>query len=435
MNVAEFRRIFQLPQATDNNHAGFVDPLTFGQMEALPYSLIHPANLIPYLRFAKIIIDYYMTENPDISCRVHDNYQRVENDDLVKNIFNSGKNKGGAGMKIPDWMLIKAMKLTNYYKMYAAVFQVDVPRTQSQPIESTQGMHRTPSTPRSPNPVTTKEEEETVRDEFELKRRIKGKETLQVLTVTTEDAPSSANKEKIKELMVTAPSPSSSTPSSSLPKPKTGCFKRCKNCIHQMCGCYGLLFGHLTKTFMLKKNFNELFEMQYQALKEMLPSMVNREVNKIAKITIPIYVVEGLLLETQQIQDDVAAMIDEAIQKEHKNLRIEFENTTTATAYQPSAIFPRDHDDYRDDDAHPEGENNAKRQKISEHGTYSLGESSYGQAIEQEKNPLSLGTQEQLDEFDSWMEDAGIDDDEVPDDKVSQEVLEEMSGETDTSKQ
>ncbi|GJV02075.1 hypothetical protein Tco_1335644 [Tanacetum coccineum] len=32
MNVADFKRIFQLPQATDNNHAGFVDPSTFGQM-------------------------------------------------------------------------------------------------------------------------------------------------------------------------------------------------------------------------------------------------------------------------------------------------------------------------------------------------------------------------------------------------------------------
>ncbi|GKD18793.1 hypothetical protein Tco_1207951 [Tanacetum coccineum] len=81
MNVADFRRIFQLPQATDNNHVGFVDAPTFD---------------------TKIIIDYYMTEHLNISRRVHDNYHRVKNDDLVKNIFNSGKNKDEAGMKIPD---------------------------------------------------------------------------------------------------------------------------------------------------------------------------------------------------------------------------------------------------------------------------------------------------------------------------------------------
>ncbi|GKB36611.1 hypothetical protein Tco_0881553 [Tanacetum coccineum] len=77
---------------------------------------------------------------------------------------------------------------------------------------------------------------------------------------------------------------------------------------------------------------------------------------------------------------------------------------------------------------------NAKRQKTSKHGTYSLGESSSGQAMEQEPNSSGSGTQEQLDEFDAWMEDVGTDDDEVPDDKVSQELVEEMSEEIDEAK-
>ncbi|GKC30823.1 hypothetical protein Tco_1038117 [Tanacetum coccineum] len=386
-----------------------------------------------------------MTENPDISRRVHDNYHRVENDDLVKNIFNSRKNKDGARMKIHDWMLTKAMKLTDHYKMYVAMFRVEVPTTQSQQIESTQGTHRTPSALRSPNPVTTEgessaphfeaqqnvakvnehledeeldhllegnenvnvdefmndifnsqedldtrieprsdkespkakidadmvivnaneEEEESAGDEFELKRRIKGngieetrslpppppnrsprthitplytdKETLQELTVITDDAPSSVNKDKLQELT----------------------------------------------TFMPKKNFNELSEMLYQALKEMLPCMVNREVNKIAKMIVPIYIAEGLLLERQKTQSDVAA------------IRIKFEKITIATACRLSATRPRDHDDYQENDAHPEGESN---------------------------------------EFDAWMEDVGTYDDEVPDDKVSQELVEEMLEEIDEAK-
>ncbi|GKA34265.1 hypothetical protein Tco_0720694 [Tanacetum coccineum] len=39
-----------------------------------------------------------------------------------------------------------------HYRMYAEVFGLDVPLTQSQPTESTQGTHRTPSAPRSPTP-------------------------------------------------------------------------------------------------------------------------------------------------------------------------------------------------------------------------------------------------------------------------------------------
>ncbi|GJU90706.1 hypothetical protein Tco_1303129 [Tanacetum coccineum] len=42
--------------------------------------------------------------------------------------------------------------------MYAEVFGLDVPLTQSQPTESTQGTHRTLSAPRSPNPKMDKVE-------------------------------------------------------------------------------------------------------------------------------------------------------------------------------------------------------------------------------------------------------------------------------------
>ncbi|GJU95830.1 hypothetical protein Tco_1320586 [Tanacetum coccineum] len=74
---------------------------------------------------------------------------------------------------------------------------------------------------------------------------------------------------------------------------------------------------------MLKENFNQLSAMLYEALKEMLPSMVNKEVNKITKTSVIIYVAEGLQLERQKIQAKVAAMISEAIKKEQDNLYVE----------------------------------------------------------------------------------------------------------------
>ncbi|GKD67196.1 hypothetical protein Tco_1309304, partial [Tanacetum coccineum] len=96
--------------------------------EALHYSLEHPTTLIPYPRFTKLIVGHYMTAYPELSRRVRDKYHNLEHDEMVKSIFNLGKNKVGVGMK------------------------VDVPTTQSQPIESTQGMHRITSSPRTPNP-------------------------------------------------------------------------------------------------------------------------------------------------------------------------------------------------------------------------------------------------------------------------------------------
>ncbi|GJW41986.1 hypothetical protein Tco_0070785 [Tanacetum coccineum] len=226
LTLDDFRTIFHLPQANDNNHDSFVPPPSFLDMvpfyknelgftmelktsssfkttgllqpwqtlckifskclttrvtgwdqpplqimqmmycfinnihvdyaellwEGLYYSLHHPTSSIPYPRFTKIIISHYMTNFPEISRRARDIYHNLKDDDIMKNIFNSGRHKDRVGMKIPDWMILDEMKHTEHYRMYAEVFGIDVPLTQSQPTESTQGTHRTPSAPRSPNP-------------------------------------------------------------------------------------------------------------------------------------------------------------------------------------------------------------------------------------------------------------------------------------------
>ncbi|GKE04549.1 hypothetical protein Tco_1396567, partial [Tanacetum coccineum] len=120
--------------------------------EGFYYSLHHSTTSIPYPWFTKIIIGHFMTIFPEISRRARDKYHNLSDDDLMKNIFNSGRYKDKVGMKIPDWMITDEMKLTEHFRMYAEVFGLDVPMTQSQPTESTQGTLRTLSTPRTPNP-------------------------------------------------------------------------------------------------------------------------------------------------------------------------------------------------------------------------------------------------------------------------------------------
>ncbi|GJS99713.1 retrovirus-related pol polyprotein from transposon TNT 1-94 [Tanacetum coccineum] len=99
--------------------------------EALYYSLHHPTSSIPYPRFTKIIISHYMTSFPEISKRARDRYHNLKDDDIMKNIFNLGRYKDKVGMKIPDWMILEEMKHTEHYRMYAEVFGLDVPLTQS----------------------------------------------------------------------------------------------------------------------------------------------------------------------------------------------------------------------------------------------------------------------------------------------------------------
>ncbi|GKB90665.1 hypothetical protein Tco_0962937 [Tanacetum coccineum] len=162
-------RIFHLPQATNNNHERFVVAPKFSEM--VPFflntlgftmDLRSPSNfkttrlVQPWQALSKIFSRCYIV-------LARDKYHNLEDDAMVKNVFNSGKHKYNVEMKISRWIITDEMKLTDHYQMYPVVFGVDFPMTQSQPIDSTHGMHRTLSAPRSPNPETDEGESSALR--------------------------------------------------------------------------------------------------------------------------------------------------------------------------------------------------------------------------------------------------------------------------------
>ncbi|GKB13152.1 hypothetical protein Tco_0847075, partial [Tanacetum coccineum] len=114
--------------------------------------------------------------NMDAGEHVRDMYHNLKDNDIMKNIFNSGRHNDRARMKIPYWMISEEMKHIEHYRMYAEVFRIDVPLTQSQSTESTQGKHRTPSTPRrstrltppAPMPTVDKIDEMILQDTLQV---------------------------------------------------------------------------------------------------------------------------------------------------------------------------------------------------------------------------------------------------------------------------
>ncbi|GJT06475.1 retrovirus-related pol polyprotein from transposon TNT 1-94 [Tanacetum coccineum] len=266
LTLDDFRTIFQLPQATDDNHDHFVPAPKFSKMapfyvnnlgftldlrstsnfkttgllqpwqtlckmfsrclttcvtghdqlplqimrmlycfvnsihveyaellwEGFHYLLTNPTTMIPYPRFTKLIMSHYMTTFPEISRRARDRYHNVADDVMIKNIFNSEKSKGVVGIKIPDWMISDEIKLTENYRLYAKVFGVDVPTTQSQPIEYTQGTHRTTSAPRTPNLIVAEGESSALRRYTIIKLRIPPRQSTRLtpptLIPTTDEA-------------------------------------------------------------------------------------------------------------------------------------------------------------------------------------------------------------------------------------------------------
>nr|GEV14909.1 retrovirus-related Pol polyprotein from transposon TNT 1-94 [Tanacetum cinerariifolium] len=306
--------------------------------EGIHYSFLHSISLIPYPRFTKIIIGHYMTNFPKISRRARDKYHNLKDDDLMKNIFNSVRYKNKIGIKIPDWMISEEIKQTKHYQMYKKVSGIDVHLTQSQPTESTQGTHKTPSAPRSPNPKVDAAESsaptrstvirfQNVVDDGSIPRnakhnipgtREKGKNEeesritpfptpIRSLRIHTDLV--SSDTEKLKELTIT-------TSSSSSPNTKA--------------------------KFMPRKSFVTLADHLHEAMADSLPTM----------------------------KQDIAIWL--ALQMKFERLQVP--QTTCRTP----AVRLRDQDDPHDD-AHPEGDNSVKRQKTSEYEAYVSGESSSGQ--------------------------------------------------------
>ncbi|GJZ87613.1 retrovirus-related pol polyprotein from transposon TNT 1-94 [Tanacetum coccineum] len=429
-------QIMQMMYCFVNNiHVDYAELL----WEGLYYSLHHPTSSIPYPRFTKIIISHYMTSFPEISRRTRDKYHNLKNDDIMKNIFNSGRYKDKVGMKIPEWMISEEMKHTKHYRMYAGVFGLDIPLTQSQPTESTQGTHRIPSTPRRstrltpPAPVPTvdkademilqdtlqvslaenksREEQET-RENVELvKEHLASVEIEKMVEITNDKEVEITNDEEVEITNVVIPV-NVNEEEEEITDEVHALKRREKGKIIK--DSRSTPFPTPIRSHMIHTDLVSLDTKKLQELTEMVRDQV------------PVYVAEGLILERQKTKEEMERMIAKAILQECGNIQAEissqiqkaidnqmpsqvdaslrsymsghilhdiaiwlalqmkFENLQVPqTTCRPSAVRPRDQDDPHDD-AHLEGENSAKRQKTSEYKAYVSGESSSGQVNEEE---------------------------------------------------
>ncbi|GJR75267.1 hypothetical protein Tco_0087632 [Tanacetum coccineum] len=292
-------------------------------------------------------------------------YHNMQDDDIMKNTFNSGRHKDKVGMKIPNCMITEGVAYTEHYRM----------------------------------------EDEITVEVYELKRREKGKvveESRSTPLPTPIRSPRththlvSSDTEKLQELTKTHTQTTSSSRSQhtklsranhllSLFKAKPARFKRYKNFFQELQGRYTYLFEHLKERFLSRKSFDTLADHLQEVMVESLPTMVDthikeqvkKQVPEQVRDQVPVYVAEGkgcileetkdykkrwerslLKLMRQYEQQDIAIWL--ALQMKFENLQVQ------QTTCRPSAVRLRDQDDPHDD-AHPEGENSAKLQKTSEY--------------------------------------------------------------------
>nr|GEZ06591.1 hypothetical protein [Tanacetum cinerariifolium] len=270
-----------------------------------------------------------MTAFPEISQRVRYKYHNLEDDEMVKRIFNSKKNKARVGMKIPSWMITD---------------------------ESTQGMHKATSTPRIPNPGMDEGESSVPRKSNVIRLCIPLRRSTRLTSPTP--VPTIA---EVKDMTL------QNTIQLSIAEQKSRDDFKARQNVEKV-------NEHLVAEEIEKM-------VRARSYKESL------EVEKIADVSQPVNVIEEdeveddyelrrrLIMERQQSQANVGNMIIDAIQQERENLRAEIslQINNAITNHIPSqasntpcrtfAIHPRDQDDPHND-AHLERENSAKRKEI-----------------------------------------------------------------------
>nr|GEZ01536.1 hypothetical protein [Tanacetum cinerariifolium] len=247
--------------------------------------------------------------------------------------------------------------------------------------------------------------------------------------------------------------------------------RRREECRGELQGCCRYLFEHLRAKFMPRKSFVKLPDHIHKAMADSLPTMVDKHIKEQVekqvleqvRNQVPIYVAEGLILGRQKTKEEMEKMIAKAILQERENIKAQISSQiqqaiandipslvdtsiriylsghilhvhpaqpqTTSVPEQQYRLTPaiclRDQDDPYDD-AHPDGDNSAKRQKYE---AYVSEESSSGQDNKQEQAPLPSGNQEQADNYDFWTDSYALNDDEIPTKQVSQDIIKERDPE------
>ncbi|GJZ27729.1 hypothetical protein Tco_0572376 [Tanacetum coccineum] len=389
-----------------------------------------------------------MTSLPEISRRARDMYHNLKDDDIMKNIFNSGRHKDKVVMQIPDWMITEEMKQMEHYMMI-------------------------PSTPRSPNPKMDKAESSALKWSTMIRFRLLERRS----TRLTPPAPVPTI-DKAYEMIL------QDTLQISLAEHKSREEQEARENVE------------LVNKHLASEEIENMIEGSENVIDDSLPprndepnipgtrleprsdkespevEITNDEEVEITNVVIPVnineegeeitdevyeltrrekgkiveesrmYVAEGLILERQNTKEEKERMIAKAILHERRNIQAKISSqiqkaidnqipsqvdaSVPQTTCRPSAVRPRDQDDPHND-AHPEGENRAKRQKTSEYEAYVSGESSSGQVNEEEQGPSTSGNQEQVDDYDFWTDSYALDDDEIPMKQVSQDIMEEVS--------
>ncbi|GKC26037.1 hypothetical protein Tco_1028187 [Tanacetum coccineum] len=384
----------------NNIHVNYVELL----WEGFHYSLKNPTTMIPYPRFRKLIASHYMTTFLEILRRARDRYHNLADDVIIKSIFNSGKSKDVVGMKIPDWMITDEMKLTENYRITSAhttpnpvvaegessaLRQSTVIRLRIPPRRSTRLIPPTPI-------LTTDESDDLVLHDTLQVRSQSDKESSEVEKIVDISQPMNVIKEEEE---------STEDDYEFMPRRK---FDELAQCLQD------IMLDSLPK--LSQADVAKMTADAIQQESENLRSKISSQVNDAISNHIPSKVdssvkryMSGHVLHVHPTQ----ATLTSAQEQQHQLYLTMKDNPLLQQDNLPIWLALK----YKFERLYV---NSGKRQKTSEHKS--------------EPGPSTSCNQEQSDDFYFWTNSYAIDDDVIPNENVSQELVDEISQTIDEAK-
>ncbi|GJY11120.1 hypothetical protein Tco_0379305 [Tanacetum coccineum] len=162
LTLDDFITIFHLPQATDNNHDSFVPPPSF--LDMVPFY----KNELGFTMELKTSSSFKTTGLPQpwkTLCKIFSKCLTTHVtgwDQPPLQIMQMMKTQRQSWNE-DSWMISDELKHTEHYRMYAEVFGIDVPLTQSQPTERSIRL-----TPPDPVPTVDKADEMILEDTLQV---------------------------------------------------------------------------------------------------------------------------------------------------------------------------------------------------------------------------------------------------------------------------
>ncbi|GJY90957.1 hypothetical protein Tco_0506153 [Tanacetum coccineum] len=241
-------------------------------------------------------------------------------------------------MQIPTWMITDEMKQTEHYRMYAEVFGIDVPLTQSQPTESTHGTHRITSAPRSPKPdkEAADRKEQEARENVALVDEHLASEEIEKMVDGQENIvdDSSIPKNNEPNIPGTRIEPRSNKESPEVEITKDKEVEITKDKEVEITKDKEV---EITKETPVVEITNVVIPVNarfmpsdlHDVMVETLPTMVDKHIKEHVmkqvpgqlRNQVPVYVAEGLILERQKAKEETEILIAKAILQERGNIQ------------------------------------------------------------------------------------------------------------------